>query len=508
MTRYPKQGKGRRWTVVELKAVPHAWRGDTLADGDGLSGEVRVAADGSIAVRWKYAFRWEGKVCWFQAGTWPTASLEDVRTRRDEARNLVRAGVNPTTHKQAQRVEARRRAEAILKDDAERKAQDATVQDMFDAWVRDGVRRSDGNAEIRRSFDKDVLPRIGGKPVRAVSESDLLDVLRALVDRGVNRTAVLACENIQQMFRWAEKRQPWRRLLADGNPASLVEIKRVVAKGYNVQNIRYRWLRPHELQELATLFADMETDYDSAASGKKYEVMRPFKKTSQLATWICLSTLSRIGETLRAEWRHVDFEKRTWFIPRENVKGQDDAKHDLTVHLSDFALRQFRALHNATGHTKWLFPAKHSTQDHVDVKSVSKQVGDRQVRFKNRTRPLAGRRENNSLVLAQGTNGEWTVHDMRRTGATMMQQLDALPHVIDLCQNHAIGTAVQKAYQQHDYEDKMKESWARLGHRLDALMMDAQAKRLQQGKTSLPAHLVRENDSANSETEDLLRGSA
>jgi hypothetical protein len=46
LTRYPKQGKGRRWTVAELKALPASWKGDTLSDGDGLSGEVRVALDG------------------------------------------------------------------------------------------------------------------------------------------------------------------------------------------------------------------------------------------------------------------------------------------------------------------------------------------------------------------------------------------------------------------------------------------------------------------------------
>ena len=49
MTRYPKSGRGRRWTVVELKAVSRDWRGDSLADGDGLVGTVRVG-DGRYAL--------------------------------------------------------------------------------------------------------------------------------------------------------------------------------------------------------------------------------------------------------------------------------------------------------------------------------------------------------------------------------------------------------------------------------------------------------------------------
>ena len=44
--------------------------------------------------------------------------------------------------------------------------------------MHDGVSRQDGNAELRRSFTKDVLPLIGKKPLRTLTEKDLLNVLR------------------------------------------------------------------------------------------------------------------------------------------------------------------------------------------------------------------------------------------------------------------------------------------------------------------------------------------
>ena len=37
MTRYPRSGKGRKWTLLELKAVSPAWKGDSLSDGDGFA---------------------------------------------------------------------------------------------------------------------------------------------------------------------------------------------------------------------------------------------------------------------------------------------------------------------------------------------------------------------------------------------------------------------------------------------------------------------------------------
>ena len=45
---------------------------------------------------------------------------------------------------------------------------------------------------------------------------------------GANRLAVAVRNDLAQMYHWAEKRQPWRRLLAEGNPIDVVDIKTVV----------------------------------------------------------------------------------------------------------------------------------------------------------------------------------------------------------------------------------------------------------------------------------------
>jgi integrase len=120
-------------------------------------------------------------------------------------------------------------------------------------------------------------------------------------------------------------------------------------------------------------------------------------------------------------WEHVDLENAVWFVPATNTK----TRVDWYVFLSDFALRHFRLLHKATGESQWCYPSSSGTE-HVSVKSVSKQVGDRQVRFKKR-KPLSRRRHDDSLVLGDGRNGEWTPHDLRRTAATMMQALAVSP---------------------------------------------------------------------------------
>lgn len=109
MTRYPKSGRGRKWTVAELKAIRPDWKGDTLADGEGLSGTVRNSDGDTVTIHWRYAFKRDGRVAWHYCGTWPIVSLEAVRLARDAARDALRRGADPNEKRQADRIEERER---------------------------------------------------------------------------------------------------------------------------------------------------------------------------------------------------------------------------------------------------------------------------------------------------------------------------------------------------------------------------------------------------------------
>ncbi len=467
--RYPKSGKGRRWTILELKAMPTAWKGDTISDGDGLIGEVRVASDGAVSARFKFAFKWKGKVAWHPCGTWPMASMETIRDERDKAREQVKAGINPNDQKRADRIEAQAQVEATIKQAEREQARDRPLSAMFTAWVTDGVTRANDNAELKRSFEKDVLPAIGAKPVRSITEGDLRETLRKVGQgRGRGRTAEVLLANLRQLFHWAEQRQPWRGLLVECNPAELVELDQVVNEDFD-PDPRDRVLLPAEVRELRDIFNKMEADYEAAEDRRA--APRPVLKETQLALWISLYTLCRIGELLMARWEHVNLETGVWFIPKADVKGRRGKKTEHYVFLSDGAKRQFEALRELTGKSAWCFPARHKPDTAVCSKSVSKQVGDRQERFKDRTRKLKKRRQDNTLVLGKGERGEWTPHDLRRTGATWMQALGIHLDTIDRCQNHVLpGPKVRRHYLHHSYADETRAAWSKLGERIEAVL--------------------------------------
>ena len=464
MTRYPKDGKGSKWTPKELDAITQLWKGDTISDGGGLSGTVRLGLDGKVSVRFQYIFRIGTKTSFFQCGTYPALSIASIRKNRDHAKQLVRDGIDPRSKKVADKIEAQAAVLEIIRIDEQKRSEELTFQDLYDAWIKDGVSRSDGNKYINLTFQKNAIPVLGDIQLRHLTEHHLRDVYRKIISAGKVATAVELSKDIRQMLRWGEKRKPWRALLIDGNPSELVEIKKLVPKGYTKE--RKRKLSVDEIKKLRAIFENTTQNYLAAPS--KYDAERPVKREVQLAMWICLSTLCRIGELLMSEWKHVDFEARTWFIPAENVKGEDAQKRDQLVYLSDFAFDKFKQLYALTGDSLWAFPARYK-EGHVCVKSASKQVGDRQIIFKSRTKKLQARVENNSLVLGEE---EWTPHDLRRTGATMMQQLTprVSRDVINLCQNHVIGTKVDRVYLLDDYAEEKRDAWVRLGNRLDEIV--------------------------------------
>lgn len=181
--------------------------------------------------------------------------------------------------------------------------------------------------------------------------------------------------------------------------------------------------------------------------------------TTEAALWLALATGCRIGELQRAEWQHVRLDAREWFIPADNSKN--GRPH--TIHLSDFALRHFTALQAINGGSQWCFPNRDDSA-HVCVKTVTKQLGDRQ---RGDATPMSRRSPyTNALALP---DGKWTPHDLRRTAATLMTALGVLPEVAEKCLNHTEESRVKRTYQRHSYDAEKREAWRLLGERLELL---------------------------------------
>lgn len=455
---------------------------ETLFDGNGLLIRFRRGKDGYTSKTWMYLYRNGTKSVFLTLGEHDSAlsdfdctlyrlpngarlTLETARRVSAEIIDWRRRGVDPKHQIQAERdrvavqTTTASKAEAYLQASLDQER--LTVKDLFDAWIMDGVRRKDGNSALKRLFEVDVLPHIGPIALKLLTEHELRAVLRTQVARGVNRTAVITRNSLRQMFAWARKRQPWRRLLVEGDPMDLIEIEKIVSPEYDLSNESDRVLSPSEIVELWNILKRSQYEYANAPN--KRRAPHPLNKKTQCAIWIMLSTLCRVGELTMAKWEHIDFTNAQWFIPKSNVKK--NVAH-LQIYLSPFALSQFRDLYKLTGHSDWCFPSR-DKEEHMDLKSITKQIGDRQSMFKKvreKPKPAMKRQQDNTLVLDGGRQGPWSPHDLRRTGATMMQALGVPLDTIDRCQNHVIfGSKVRRHYLRHDYANEKQEAWLRLG---------------------------------------------
>src|SRR5271170_6452213 len=84
------------------KAKPSANR-KKLSDGGGL--HVLVKPNGGKL--WRLAYRFAGKQKTLALGAYPTVSLAEARTQRDEAKKLLARSVDPSVQRKADRQSAK-----------------------------------------------------------------------------------------------------------------------------------------------------------------------------------------------------------------------------------------------------------------------------------------------------------------------------------------------------------------------------------------------------------------
>ncbi len=427
-------------TELELKAKTASDEGKVLSDGGSLFGKVRLDRSGRVIVFFEYRFRSPvtRKLRAIACGTWPDASLKSIRLQRDEYRVSVDGGVDPLETKKAEKLAAKADQEEAINKEQERLNQIAaakarmTVIELFERWERaELVERKDKGAEVRRMFAKDVFPHIGNMAAADVRKAHVMAIIDTIKQRGVSRMVRVIFSLIRQMMLFAVDRE-----LIESDPTSAIRKAKAVGKDAE----RDRVLSEEEIRLLSEKLPD---------SGLIDQV--------KAAIWIMLSTCCRVGELSKAKWNDLDIAQRRWRIPPEVAKNENE--HIIT--LSAFAASQFEILKRQQTSMEWVFPSRDGGK-HLDEKTITKQIRDRQ-----RTEQLKGRAKPSCVLLLPG--GQWTSHDLRRSGATLMGELGVAGDVIERCLNHIEQNKMKRTYQRQRIEQAKAEAWALLGERLELL---------------------------------------
>lgn len=416
----------------------------TLYDGEGLTLRVRAAQDAQQPPlrAWQFWYTTEGRRKRIGLGAYPEVGIASAREKAARYRELLRAGITPATT-------GTTTSPSLIP---------RTVAELVDRWESDYLRHhhKDLGAATRAAYNRHIAAAIGKTRLIDLRKLHVQHIVNTLTGNGKGRTAAAVLALMRQMFTWAIRHD----FMAADPTAALVK-----AEFAGKSQSRERVLSADELRDLAQRLISTRR---AGPEGRKRSIpVLPL--WTQAAVWLMLSTLARVGELSQARWDEIDADAGTWLIPAVNSKN---GKPHL-IHLTPFALRHLRHLRQYAGDSPWVMPDR-AAEDHIDTKAITKALRDRQQPAA--ARPRAGRSSQRAALLLPG--GVFTAHDLRRTGATMMQGLGVAPEVIERCLNHVEENQLIRTYQRADLLPERAAAFAKLGAKLDALVPEAATQHL------------------------------
>jgi Arm DNA-binding domain len=159
-----------------------------LSDG----GWLFLMVNPSGSKLWRVAYRFAGKEKLLALGAYPQLSLKDARTKRDEAKVLLVAGIDPGEQKKADKI-----------------ATAATQTNALEQIAAELLekKRSEGKAESTLSKFEWLLslvsPAIRARQIDSLTPQEILAVLRPIEGSGRRETARRLRAKLGEVFRYA-----------------------------------------------------------------------------------------------------------------------------------------------------------------------------------------------------------------------------------------------------------------------------------------------------------------
>lgn len=327
-----------------------------LPAGKGLYLEVKP--NGVKA--WRYRFKLAGKESVFAIGEYPAITVVNARKARDDARDLVKRGINPAHNRQLEKIKLGQEA--------------ATT---FEAVALEWLALKDWEATTKAKrldmLKRIVFPSIGLLPIKQVTPAHILDILkRTAKDRPT--VAAEARRTMQGVFDLAictlradtDPVHPVRKAL----PANKTQHKRALAD-----------------VEIGQLLRDLDGYQGNFQTVAAFKLM-----------WL---TLCRPSESIEAQWSEFDLDAAIWRIPAERMKKRKEH----VMPLPTQAVEVLRSMHGVTGRHTHVFPNRDDrTKPMTDaaMRQALKNMG-----WSGKYSPHATRTTGSTKLNEMGYRSDW-----------------------------------------------------------------------------------------------------
>lgn len=374
-------------TVRQIDTAKPKEKPYKLSDGGGLY--LEVTTNGSRY--WRLKYRYAGKEKRLAFGVYPEVSLAEAREKREAAKKLLSAGSDPGELKKAEKI-----------------AQKLNYENTFEAIAREWHQlRADRwslryRDEIIDTFEKDIFPYIGKRPIAEIKPMELLETLRRMEKRGALEKMRKVRQRCGEVFRHAIVTGR-----AEYNPAPDLATALATPKKTHFPFLTAEEL-PHFLRDLAGYSGSVIT---------------------KTATQIIMLTGVRTQELRFARWEDINFEKRLWEIPAEVMK----MKRPHIVPMSDQVVALFESLKPITGLYPLVFVGRN-----------------------DRTKPIS-KESVNQVIELLGYKGRLTGHGFRHTMSTILHEEGFNSAWIETQLAHVDKNAIRGTYNHAQYLEGRRE---------------------------------------------------
>lgn len=392
-----------------VKAAAAQARAYKMSDAGGLYLFVTPAGCKS----WRLKYRWQGKEKLLVIGRYPEISLGEARGRRDEAKEQLRAGADPTSARQ------------VLE----------TFEQLALAWyqhAKDGWSPAHAS-DVLASLERDVFPAIGTTSARSIEPRELLQVLRVVENRGRTETARRLRQRLSAIFGFG---------IAQG----LVQADPAQHLGRAMISVRLPRPQPAlvELEQCRQLLAICERE--------------PVQPSTKLASRFLALTAVRLEAVRGMRWGEVEDlegEAPLWRVPPARMKLKKAKKEDERfAHLVPLSAQAVAVLRDAAREIGYDTPP----------------LADELVfQGRDRGRPI-GEGAIGALYDRAGFSGRHVPHGWRSSFSTILNEtLAADPGAradIDRALAHTPKDKVEAAYNRAQLLDRRRALFAHWGQLL------------------------------------------
>jgi integrase len=388
-------------TDTAIKALRSQKKLYKVSDRDGMY----VVVQPSGATVFRYDYRLNGRRETLTLGRYGPEGLSLARAREKliDAKRAISEGRSPAQEKQHDK---RRLKEA------------KRFGEFGEKWFQES-RMAESTRAMRRSiYERDILPTFRNRLLTEITPDDLRMMCGKVKDRGAPATAVHVRDIVKLIFAFAILHGEKVANPADEvGPASIATF---VPKD--------RSLSPAEIRVML---------------GQLEHV--PTLPTIRLGMKLFLLTMVRKSELQDATWDEVDFENAVWSIPKERMKRSK--AHN--IYLSQQAVDIFIALKTCAGNSRYVLPSRYDADAPMSRATFNRITTAVVVRAKKEGLPLE----------------PFTVHDLRRTGSTLLNELGFNSDWIEKCLAHEDGRSSRGVYNKAEYEHQrrhMMQEWSNL----------------------------------------------